>query len=150
MVWKPNVTVASVVELDDKFLLVEEHTRNGTMFNQPAGHLEHGESLLEAAVRETLEESAYAVEPIHLVGIYQWRIEDLTYLRFAFAARILSHDPSRRLDEGIVRAAWFTRDEIRASISRHRSPMVLQCVEDYLGGSRHPLSLITHYPLEEA
>ena len=147
MVWKPNVTVAAVIEQDGKFLLVEEHTSLGLSFNQPAGHLEANESLLAAVARETLEESAYEFEPQHLIGIYRWHApaSDTTYLRFAFTGRILTHHPERVLDEGIVRAVWMTPEEIRATQARHRSPLILQCVEDYLAGKRYPLEIITHH-----
>lgn len=147
MIWKPNVTVAAVIEQDGKFLLVEEHTSQGLRFNQPAGHLEAHESLLTAVVRETLEESAYVFDPQHLLGIYRWHApnSDTTYLRFAFTGRILAHHPERALDNGIVRAVWLTPEEIRACSERHRSPLILNCVEDYLAGKRYPLELITHY-----
>ena len=147
MIWKPNVTVAAIIEQDGKFLLVEEHTSQGVLFNQPAGHLEQGESLLAAVARETLEESAYAFEPQHLIGIYRWQIpaSDITYLRFAFTGRILAHHPEQPLDEGIIRAAWMTPAEIRATQERHRSPLVLRCMEDYLCGKRYPLELHVHY-----
>ena len=147
MVWKPNVTVASVLELDGKFLLVEEHTPDGVLFNQPAGHLEPGESLIEAAVRETLEESGYTFKPQAIVGIYQWQSVRTTYLRFAFTGRILAHDPERKLDEGIIRAIWLHPDEI--ATRRHRSPMVHQCMVDYLDGKRYPPDIITHYPIQQ-
>jgi 8-oxo-dGTP pyrophosphatase MutT (NUDIX family) len=147
MIWKPNVTVAAVIEQDGKFLLVEEHTSQGLLFNQPAGHLEAHESLQAAVVRETLEESAWDFEPQNLVGIYRWHAatSDTTYLRFAFSGRLLAHHASRPLDEGIVRAVWMSPEEIRATASRHRSPLILRCVEDYLAGKRYPLELITHY-----
>jgi len=103
--------------------------------------------LVNATVRETLEESAYQFQPQHLVGIYRWHAttSDTTYLRFAFTGLILTHYPERTLDEGIVRAVWMSPDEIRASQSRHRSPLILRCVEDYLAGKRYPLELLTHY-----
>ncbi len=147
MIWKPNVTVAAVIEQDGKFLLVEEHTSQGLLLNQPAGHLEANESLLHAVVRETREESAYDFEPQHLVGVYRWHAEksDTTYLRFAYSGRILAHHAGQELDVGIVRTLWLTLDEIRASVPRHRSPLILRCVEDYLAGKRYPLELITHY-----
>jgi 8-oxo-dGTP pyrophosphatase MutT (NUDIX family) len=147
MVWKPNVTVAAIIEQDGKFLLVEENTSQGLLFNQPAGHLEANESLLAAVIREALEESAYEFEPQHLVGIYRWHApaSDTTYLRFAFTGRILAHHPAQTLDEGIVRAVWMTPEEIVATTARHRSPLILRCVEDYLAGKRYPLELITHY-----
>ena len=147
MIWKPNVTVAAVIEQGGKFLLVEEHTSQGRLFNQPAGHLEPDESLLAAVVRETLEESAYEFEPQHLIGIYRWHspAADTTYLRFAFTGRILAHHPQQALDEGVIRASWMAPEEIRASQAHHRSPLVLRCVEDYLSGKRYPLELLVHY-----
>ena len=147
MVWKPNVTVAAILEQEGKFLLVEEQTERGILFNQPAGHWEPGETLAAAAAREVLEESAYEFEPQHLVGIYRWHApaSDTTYLRFAFTGTVLAHHPERALDDGIIRTTWMTPDEIRASRERHRSPLVVRCVEDYLAGKRYPLELITHY-----
>ena len=147
MIWKPNVTVAAVIERDGKFLLVEEETTQGVRFNQPAGHLEADESLLAAVVRETLEETAHHFTPQHLIGIYRWHSDhaDTTYLRFAFCGTANGHEPERVLDEGIVRAVWMTPDEIRATRERHRSPLILRCVEDYLAGKRYPLELLVHY-----
>ncbi len=147
MVWKPNVTVASVLERDGRFLLVEEETEYGVCFNQPAGHLECGESLLAAVVRETIEETAYRLQPEFLVGIYNYRIEarDVTYLRFAFGGRITAHEPQRSLDAGILAAHWLTLDEVCATQAQHRSPLVLRCVEDWLGGRRYPLELLVDY-----
>lgn len=141
------MTVAAVIEQDGKFLLVEEHTSQGLKFNQPAGHLEAKESLLDAVKRETLEESAYEFEPQHLVGVYRWHAvtSNTTYLRFAYSGRILTHHPEQALDKGIVHAVWMTPEEIRATVTRHRSPLILQCVEDYLAGKRYPLNLVTHY-----
>jgi 8-oxo-dGTP pyrophosphatase MutT (NUDIX family) len=147
MIWKPNVTVAAIIEQDGKFLLVEEETSQGLRFNQPAGHWEPGESLIAGTIREALEESAYDFEPEFLTGIYRWRApeSDTTYLRFAFCGKLLDHHPDRRLDEGIVHAVWLTPDEIRATQDRHRSPLILRCVEDYLAGKRYPLDLLVHY-----
>ena len=147
MIWKPNVTVAAVIERGGKFLLVEEQTSQGQLFNQPAGHLEADESLLAAVVRETLEESAHQFEAQHLIGIYRWHssASDTTYLRFAFAGRILAHYPEQALDQGIIRAVWMTAEEIRASHAHHRSPLVLRCVEDFLSGKRYPLDILSHY-----
>ncbi|MFV5215319.1 NUDIX hydrolase [Azonexus caeni] len=147
MIWKPNVTVAAVVYRDGRFLLVEEETETGLAFNQPAGHLEQGEALLDAVVREALEETAYDFKPTHLVGIYNWPhpTKDLTYLRFAFAGELRGHDPARKLDDGIVGARWLTLDEVRATQERHRSPLILRCCEDYLAGRRYPLDLLVHY-----
>jgi 8-oxo-dGTP pyrophosphatase MutT (NUDIX family) len=147
MTWKPDVTVAAIIERDGKFLLVEEETAQGPRFNQPAGHLEPHESLLQGTVRETLEESGYAFSPQWLVGIYRWHhpSKDITFLRFAFTGPVTGHDADRALDSGIIRAAWLTPDDIRAQAQRHRSPMVLRCVEDYLAGKRHPLGILTHF-----
>lgn len=146
MVWKPNVTVASVLERDGRFLLVEENTEYGICYNQPAGHLECGESLVDAVVRETLEETAHGFTPQYLVGIYNHRNEarDVTYLRFAFGGEIVTHDPGRSLDEGILAAHWLTLEEIRALQTQHRSPLVLRCIEDWLAGWRYPLQLLSH------
>jgi len=147
MVWKPNVTVAAVIERDGRFLLVEEETSQGVRFNQPAGHLEADESILEAVKREVLEESAYHFVPQHLLGIYRWHSGDsnTTYLRFSFTGRITGQDPDRLLDDGILQALWMTPDEIRASQPRHRSPLILRCVDDYLDNKRYPLDLLVHY-----
>ena len=147
MIWKPNVTVAAIIEENRKFLLVEEHTSQGLKLNQPAGHLEANESLLQAVVREAREESACEFEPQHLVGVYRWHsvTSDTTYLRFAYSGRILVRHVGQALDEGIVRALWMTAEEIRATVPRHRSPLILHCVEDYLAGKRFPLELVTHY-----
>ena len=148
--WKPSVTVAAVVERDGRFLLVEEETVDGIRLNQPAGHLDPGESLLAAAARETLEETAFAFTPTQLLGIYLWRAtpptgEAVTYLRFAFCGELGAHDPGRALDDGILRALWLTRDEITARAAQHRSPLVQRCVDDYLSGVRYPLELLfTH------
>jgi 8-oxo-dGTP pyrophosphatase MutT (NUDIX family) len=147
MVWKPNVTVAAVIERDGKFLLVEEETAQGVRFNQPAGHLESDESILDAVTREVLEESAYHFVPQHLLGIYRWHSaeSDTTYLRFAFTGRIKGQDPDRLLDTGIIHALWMSPDEIRATRSRHRSPLILRCVDDYLDNKQYPLDLLVHY-----
>ncbi|MDO8465124.1 MAG: NUDIX hydrolase [Gallionella sp.] len=147
MIWKPNVTVAAVIERDGKFLLVEEETSEGVRFNQPAGHLEADESLLAAVAREVLEESAYSFNPQHLLGIYRWHSpqSDTTYLRFAFTGSITGHDPARKLDTGILQALWLLPDQIRATQERHRSPLILRCIEDYLAGKRYPLDLLIHY-----
>ncbi|RZL64129.1 MAG: NUDIX hydrolase [Variovorax sp.] len=147
--WKPNVTVAAVIEQQGRFMLIEEHTNGGLKLNTPAGHLDAGESPAEGCAREALEETAHHFTPTALVGIYMARFQpmaaeddDVTYLRFAFAGKLGAFEPDRALDEGIVRTLWMTIDEIRASVSRHRSPLLLQCIEDYLAGQRHPLSLI--------
>ena len=147
MTWKPNVTVAAVLECDGKFLLVEEETDVGIRFNQPAGHLECRESLTDAVIRETLEETGYRFVPQYLIGVYNWRneVRDVTYLRFAFAGEIAGHDAQRALDAGIIAARWLTMDEIRALETRHRSPLIMRCIEDWQAGKRYPLDLIAHY-----
>jgi len=142
--WKPNTVVATIVERDDRFLLVEEEADGQAVFNQPAGHLDAGETLLDAARRETLEESGWHVEPVDLVGIYLVAPpgKDITYLRFCFRARALSHDATRALDKEIIRAVWMTREEIVAARARHRSPLVMRCIDDAIAGQRFPLTLI--------
>ncbi len=146
-IWKPNVTVAAVIERDGRFLLVEEETPDGLRFNQPAGHLDEGESIVAACSRETLEETAWHFLPEALVGIYQWPRPqgDITYLRFAFCGQLGAHEESRPLDHGIVRAVWLTPTQIEACRERHRSPLILQCITDFLAGRRYPLELIRHY-----
>ena len=145
--WKPHVTVAAVIERAGKFLLVEEHSADGLRLNNPAGHLDCGESPAQACVRETLEETAYHFTPTGLLGIYLSRQRspigtDITYMRFAFRGELGSCDATRALDTGIVRTLWMTADDIRASVARHRSPMVLQCLDDYLRGTQYPLELV--------
>lgn len=145
--WKPNVTVAAVVEREGRFLLVEEHTSEGLRLNNPAGHLDPGETPAQGCAREALEETGYAFTPTALVGIYLSRQgrgseADITYLRFAYCGDLGEHDAHRPLDDGIVGTVWLTVDELRASAHRHRSSMVLQCIEDYLAGRRFPLDLV--------
>jgi 8-oxo-dGTP pyrophosphatase MutT (NUDIX family) len=146
MTWKPDVTVAAIAERDGKFLLVEERAGGRVVINQPAGHLEDGETFLQAIVRETLEETAWHFEPRVVVGVYVWRPEHSarTFLRVAFAGVLLGQEPGRPLDRGILRTCWMTRAELASPRLRLRSPLVSQCVDDYLAGKRHPLSLITH------
>lgn len=143
--WKPHVTVAAVIERDGRFLFVEENTRDGLRLNQPAGHLEAGESLIDACVRETLEETTYAFTPTHLLGTYLWRSEanSVTYLRFAFVGRLGEPDTTRALDEGIVRTLWLSADALEARSETHRSPLVMQCVHDHLAGQRFSLDLLS-------
>ena len=153
--WKPSVTVAAVIARDfggiQKFLLVEEETRDGLRLNNPAGHLDPGESPLQACIRETLEETAFHFKPTAIVGVYLSRFErqqpegllDITYLRFAFCGELGAHVEGQALDEGIVRTLWHTLDELRANVDMHRSPLLLRCVEDYLAGRRYPLDLVT-------
>ena len=149
--WKPNATVAAVVERDGRFLMIEEKTREGLKLNQPAGHLDPGETLAQAVERETLEETAYIVTAMAGTGIYMSRYThqesgaDVTYLRFAFACRPVMQDKERPLDRGIVRVLWLSPEEIRARTDMHRSPVVMRTIDDYVRGKRFPLDLIyTH------
>jgi len=140
-IWRPDVTVACIVPRGEKFLLVEEDVRGKRVLNQPAGHLESGESLTAAALRETCEETGWDVNLTHLVGIYQWANGDGAFLRFTFAAEPVRHDPARTLDTGIVRALWMTRAEIATSRNL-RSPMVLRGIDDFLSGKLVPLDAV--------
>lgn len=171
--WRPSVTVAAVIEHEGRFLLVEEHTPEGLRLNNPAGHLEPGETPLQAVVREALEETARAFEPEALLGVYMARFvrpataatatatatttaaataataadvaseaEDITYLRFAYSGRVGEPLPGRALDTGIVRTLWLTREEVAREAARHRSPLVMRCIDDHLAGHRHPPGLV--------
>lgn len=146
--WKPSVTVAAIIEREGRYLLIEEHTPEGLRLNNPAGHLDPGESPADGCSREALEETAHVFRPTALVGVYLSRMqrastgEDVTYLRFAFAGELGAQQPGRALDHGIVRTLWLTPDEIRASTARHRSPLLLRCMEDHLAGRRFPLDLV--------
>ncbi len=147
-IWKPAVVVAAVIERDGRFLLVEENTPEGLRYNQPAGHLDPGETLVQAVVRETLEETAHDFTPTGLLGMYLMRFETAegsevrTYLRFAFVGD-LGDPQDRPLDKDILRTVWMTVDEIKSCRALHRSPLLMQCVEDYLQGLRAPLSLLS-------
>ena len=142
MIWRPNVTVAAVVERDGRFLFVEELIDGQLLLNQPAGHLEPGESLLEAVRRETREETAWDFEPQALLGVYRWRTRDkaTTYLRFTFSGSVLDHNPEQPLDATIRRVNWLKPEETQKH--RLRSPLVMRCVEDYRRSHRYPLSLL--------
>jgi 8-oxo-dGTP pyrophosphatase MutT (NUDIX family) len=144
MIWTPHVTVAAVIEHMGRFLLVQERESGRSVFNQPAGHLEEGESLVSAVVRETLEETGWYFRPAALIGMYRWRhpVKGITYLRVAFAGSGISHDPGRPLDEGIERTLWLNIGEIRNRTGMLRSPLVLKSIEDYLAGIRYPLSVL--------
>ena len=131
MVWTPRVTVAAIVENDGRFLLVEELAEGRLVLNQPAGHLEHGESLIDACRRETLEETGWRVEPEAVVGIYR-RIEPGSGITIReVAANGLTFE-----------AVWLDRDRLAACADRHRTELVMRCLDDYLAGARHPLSLL--------
>ncbi|SER34061.1 ADP-ribose pyrophosphatase YjhB, NUDIX family [Nitrosomonas sp. Nm51] len=149
MIWKPNVTVAAVAEQENKFLLVEETVSPGaiTLLNQPAGHLEAGESLIQAVVRETLEETGYTFTPEWLIGIYHWHSSDnnTTYLRFAFSGDVSDFDPDYVREACIVNAGWYAMPQIEELTMRHRSPLVKQCIQDFSANKRYPLEILTHY-----
>ena len=150
--WKPSVTVAAIVEREGRYLLVEEHTPEGLRLNNPAGHLDPGESPQDGCAREAFEETTHRFTPTALVGVYLSHFvrpaqadraaEDITYLRFAFCGELGEAVAGAQLDSGIVRTLWMTPEEVRASTARHRSPLVLRCIEDHLRGQRHPLSLV--------
>jgi phosphatase NudJ len=146
--WRPSVTVAAVIERDGRFLMIEEETSEGLKINNPAGHLDPGETPAEGCAREALEETAWRFHPTALLGMYISRFrrsttgEDITYLRFAFTGELGEHVTGRALDHGIVRTLWMTPEELRATADRHRSPLVLRCLDDYLRGVRLPLSAV--------
>jgi len=151
MTWKPDVTVAAVIERAGRFLMVEERIRSRLVFNQPAGHLEPGESLLQAVIRETLEETGWSFVPEAVVGVYLWgqptKAADgrpRTFLRVAFRGDVHHHDALRPLDTGIERAVWLTRQQLAAQDAKLRSPLVMRCIDDYVAGRRFPLDLLSH------
>ncbi len=144
MNWSPHVTVAAIVERQGRFLMVEEHTGDGIRLNQPAGHLEAGESLLQAVIRETREETAQDFRPRHLVGVYRWQVppDGVTYLRFCFAGDSGGEIPSQAVDPEIIAVHWLSLEQLRARHAELRSPLVLRCVDDWYAGKRHPLELL--------
>jgi ADP-ribose pyrophosphatase YjhB (NUDIX family) len=146
MSMRPDLTVAAVVERNGQFLLVEELVGSRLVFNQPAGHVEAGEPLVDAVVRETLEETAWTFRPEALVGVYFWEHPEKrrSFLRFTFCGQVRDHDAARELDQGIERAVWLNREQLLAREARLRSPMVLRCVDDYLDGRRYPLEIVRH------
>lgn len=154
--WKPSVTVAAIIERDGRYLLVEEQTPEGLRLNNPAGHLEPGESPLQGVIREALEETARRFVPEALVGVYLARFvrpgrdgrpaEDITYLRFAYGGSVGDELPGRPLDRGIERTLWLTLAEVRATVGRHRSPLLLRCIEDHAAGQRHALGAVVADP----
>lgn len=150
--WNASVTVAAVIERGGRFLLVEEETADGLRLNQPAGHLDPDESLIHAVIRETLEETAHTFEPRALLGCYMGRSlssrtgTDVTYVRFAFTGDLGSLDAGRQLDTGIVRTVWMSAEELRTCPERHRTPLVMACVNDYLAGKRFALDALYTHP----
>jgi len=147
MVWKPHVTVAAVIENNQQFLLVEEETDNGLAFNQPAGHLEPGEEIISAAIREVNEETAWQFIPEYIIAIQLWRksSEAPSFVRVCFAGSVHSHNPKQTLDEGIIATHWLTRQQIVEKQSQLRSPLVLNTIDTYLTGDRYPLSLLQSF-----
>jgi 8-oxo-dGTP pyrophosphatase MutT (NUDIX family) len=145
MSWKPDVTVAAIVERDRKFLLVEERIGGRRVLNQPAGHVEDLESFTTAVIRETLEETAWEFTPEWLIGIYLWRHphSGRGTLRFCYSGQVGAHDPKRKLDAPIIATHWLTRSEIEARVAEHRTPLVLRCIDDYLAGRRFALDAVS-------
>ena len=143
-IWRPSVTVAAVIERDGKFLFVEEMQDGRKVLNQPAGHLDPGETLIAACTREVMEETAHRFEPEALVGVYRWYYKpaDVTFLRFCFSGKVLGTE-ARALDKEILGLHWLSAVEIKERSAQHRSPLVQQCVDDYLAGKRFPLDLLS-------
>ena len=145
MIWTPRTTVAAVIEQDNQFLMVEEEINGRLMLNQPAGHLEHGEGVITAVIRETQEETAWTVKPTALVGIYRWIAPNqTTFMRYCFTADAVAHDAAQILDTDITRALWLSAAEIEVRQADLRSPLVLDCLRDYQAGRRYPLSLLVN------
>ena len=143
-VWKPHATVAAVIERDGKFLIVEEESEGKIVYNQPAGHLDPDESIIDAVIRETREETAWCFHPQAITGIYRWeqKTKKQTFLRVAFCGDCDDHHEEQLLDDGIIRAIWMSRDELMQQQDKLRSPMVIKCIDDYLQGHRYPLELL--------
>jgi 8-oxo-dGTP pyrophosphatase MutT (NUDIX family) len=152
MRWNPEVTVAAIVEQDGRFLMVEERIAGKLVLNQPAGHLEDRESLIEAVIRETREETAWRFQPEALVGVYLWRspVTERSFLRFAFCGTVDDHQAKLPLDIGIVRAVWMTHEQLLAQPERLRSPLVIRCLDDFLAGKRQPLESVASVGLDTA
>ena len=144
-VWKPAVTVAAIIERDGRFLVVEEEADGRRVLNQPAGHLDSGESLVAAVAREVLEETAHRFTPTALLGVYRWHyaLQDVTFLRFALCGEAEGPEPGRALDREILALHWLTPQELAARRTMHRSPLVERCVADYLAGKRFPLEALS-------
>ena len=148
----PDITVAAVTETDGRFLVVEERINRRLVFNQPAGHVERGETLLDAVIREVREETAWGFTPQELLGVYLWQkpTSGRFTMRFAFTGKVMDHDAQQPLDRGIVCTHWLSRADLMQREPRLRSPLVLRCVEDYLGGTRMPLESVAKLDLQSA
>lgn len=148
MIWKPHATVAAIIERDNKFLMVEELIHGERVFNQPAGHLDPDESLIDAVIRETQEESAWQFIPEAVTGIYLWKHPDNgeTFLRVAVCGSCINHDAQQVLDDGILNTVWKSREELVQDTHILRSPMVINCIDDYLSGKRYPLDMLINVP----
>ena len=148
MIWKPHATVAAIIEHNNKFLMVEERIQGRVVFNQPAGHLEPDESIIDATIRETREETAWQFVPDAVTGIYLWKHPDNgeTFLRVTLCGSCKNHDAQQPLDEGIIQAVWKSRHELAAEPDKLRSPMVINCIDDYLAGKRYPLDMLIDVP----
>ncbi len=146
MIWRPDLAAAAIVERDNRFLIVEERIRGTLLFNQPAGHVDDGESLIDAAVRETLEETAWHIVPRALLGVYLWRnpATGHSILRVAITGEATRHEPDRELDHPVVAAHWLERGQLLAQPGKLRSPLVMRCIDDYLAGQRHELSALNY------
>lgn len=146
MTWRPDLTVAAIVQREDRFLIVEERIRGRLVLNQPAGHVEDGETILDAVVRETLEETAWHFRPQHVLGLYSWRNAETgrSFLRIAISGELGVHEPGRALDQPVIATHWLTREQLLAQPSRLRSPLVLACIDDHLAGRRHDLAVLSH------
>jgi 8-oxo-dGTP pyrophosphatase MutT (NUDIX family) len=148
MIWKPHATVAAIIERENKFLMVEELIRGERLYNQPAGHLDPDESLIDAVIRETQEESAWQFVPEAVTGIYLWKHpgNGETFLRVAVCGSCINHDEQQPLDDGILKAVWKSREELVQDPHKLRSPMVINCIDDYLAGKRYPLDMLINVP----
>jgi 8-oxo-dGTP pyrophosphatase MutT (NUDIX family) len=144
MTWYPHLTVAAVIEKEQRFLMVEERAAGQLVINQPAGHLEDRESIIDAVIRETYEETTWRFKPTHLIGVYHWQQpqNQRTYIRFCFCGELLEQDKNASLDPDIEQALWLSYAEVLQRQTQHRSPLVLSCINDYRAGHRHTLDLI--------
>jgi 8-oxo-dGTP pyrophosphatase MutT (NUDIX family) len=150
MTWRPELAAAAIVRRDNRFLIVEERIHGALVFNQPAGHVDDGESIIEAVVRETLEETAWHIVPRALLGVYLWRnpVNGHSILRFAIIGETIGHEPERQLDVPVVAAHWLSREELLARPGKLRSPLVMRCIDDYLGGQRHDLAALNYLTVQ--